>query len=134
MKKLTITAIAAVMSLAFSAAAMGDTISKEEYNAAKKKIETEYQTAKAGCDALVANAKDMCTAAAKGKESVALAELGGKYQPNQKAPYEERIAKAEADYSVAKEKCDDKAGSARDVCVKEAQAAQAAAKADAKAQ
>ena len=42
------------------------------------------------------------------------------------------IAKAEADYRVAKEKCDDSAGNAKDVCLKEAKAAEAAAKAEAK--
>jgi hypothetical protein len=35
---------------------------------------------------------------------------------------------------VAKEKCDDKAGNEKDVCVKEAKAALVRAKADAKAQ
>ena len=39
----------------------------------------------------------------------------------------------EADYKVAMEKCDDKAGNLKDVCIKEAKAAMKSAKADAKA-
>jgi hypothetical protein len=35
-------------------------------------------------------------------------------------------------YDVAKEKCDDLSGNAKDVCVKDAKAAQAKAKAEAK--
>jgi hypothetical protein len=42
------------------------------------------------------------------------------------------VAKAEADYRVAKERCDDQAGNVKDVCLEEAKAAEAAAKADAK--
>jgi hypothetical protein len=42
------------------------------------------------------------------------------------------VAKAEAAYVVAKEKCDDQAGNAKDVCVKEAKAVEAKALADAK--
>ena len=40
--------------------------------------------------------------------------------------------KAEAEYNVAKEKCDDLSGNAKDVCVKDAKAARAAAESQAK--
>ena len=40
---------------------------------------------------------------------------------------------AEADYKVAKERCDDKAGNEKDICVKEAKAAMTKVQADAKA-
>ena len=43
-----------------------------------------------------------------------------------------RIAKADAEHSVAIEMCDDKAGNVKDVCVKEADAAQVHQIADAK--
>jgi hypothetical protein len=42
------------------------------------------------------------------------------------------VAKAEAAYAVGKERCDDKAGNAKDVCVKEAKAREIKALADAK--
>jgi hypothetical protein len=42
------------------------------------------------------------------------------------------VAKAESVYAVAKERCDDKAGNAKDVCVEEAKAVEVKALADAK--
>ena len=42
------------------------------------------------------------------------------------------IKKADAEYDVAKEKCDDLAGNAKDVCVKDAKAAREKAKTSAK--
>ena len=42
------------------------------------------------------------------------------------------VAKAESTYAVAKEKCDDKAGNDKDVCLKEAKAVEVKALADAK--
>jgi hypothetical protein len=81
-----------------------------------------------------ANAKDICMAEAKGKEKVALADLEVTYKPSTKARYEARVARADAAMRVAKEKCDDLAGNAKDVCRKEAETAHVAGKADAKAQ
>lgn len=69
-----------------------------------------------------------------GKDKIAKAELEASYKPTRKTRYQARVAKAEADYAVAKERCDDLAGNAKDVCVKEAKAAEIAAKADAKVQ
>jgi hypothetical protein len=62
------------------------------------------------------------------------AELEAAYKPSPKAHYEARVAKADADFKVAKEKCNDKGGNIKDVCVKEADAAFTSAKADAKVQ
>jgi osmotically-inducible protein OsmY len=134
MKKFFITAIAAAIPLAFSAGALAaQGISKESYKAGKDKIAAEYKSAKAGCGSLSANAKDVCMAEAKGKENVAAAELEASYQPSDKTRHAVGIAKAEADYAVAKEKCDDKAGDAKKACVKDAKAAETRAKADASA-
>ena len=129
---LTMTAIAAAIAATFGGPATAG-MSKPDYLASKDRIAAEYKTAKAGCDPLSSNAKDVCMAQAKGGEKVAQAELTASYQPTVKARYDVRLARAEADYSVAKEKCDDRAGNAKDVCVKEAQAVRTTAKADAKA-
>ena len=134
MNKFSITVIAAAISLAFSAGALAaQGMSKETYKAGKDKIAAEYKSAKAGCGSMSANAKDVCMAEAKGKEKVAMAEIEASYQPSDKARIAVGIAKVEADYSVAKEKCDDKAGNAKKACVKEAKAAETHAKADASA-
>lgn len=135
MKRSTTTALAAALGLAFGTAALaGATMSKPEHSAAKGSITAGYKSDKAGCDPLAGNGKDICMAEARGREKVALAELQATYEPSEKARYEVRIAKAEAANAVAKEKCDERTGNAKDVCRKEAASAHTAAKADAKAQ
>lgn len=132
MNKLNITAVAAAIAMAISAGAMGATVTKSEYKASKDGITAKYKSDKAACNAMTGNAKDICIEEAKGSEKVAKAELEANYKPTDKNRSNVRIAKADAVYAVAKEKCDDAAGNAKDVCVKEAKAAHVAAKADAK--
>jgi hypothetical protein len=131
---LTINAIALAVSLIFSAGAMAQSMSKNDYMAGKDKITAEYKLAKAGCASLSGNPSDICMAGAKGDEKVAMAELEAGYKPTPDARYQALVARAEADYGVAKERCDDRAGNTKDVCMKEAKSAETAAKADAKAQ
>jgi len=131
MKTLNSSILAMAVGLALSTGALA--MSKDEHKIAKDRIEIDYKNDKAGCAALVANAKDICKAQAKGKENIAKAELEAGYAPSEKNRYDVRMAKAEAEFSVAKEKCDDQKGNAKDVCVKEAKATHTTAKADAKA-
>jgi hypothetical protein len=134
MNKLNVNVIALALGLAFSAGTMAAGISKDAYKAEKDRIAAEYKSAKAGCSSLSGNENDICVAEAKGKEKVAMAELEASYKPSRDARHQVSVAKAEANYAVAKERCNDLAGNAKDVCVKEAKAAETAAKADAKAQ
>lgn len=134
MNTIKINAIALAVSLVFSAGAMAETLSKGGYKAGKDKISAEYKLAKVSCAPLSGNAHDICKAEAKGRDMVALAELELRYKPTSENHYKASLAKAEANYAVASERCDDKAGNAKDVCVKEAKAAEIGAKADATAQ
>ena len=79
------------------------------------------------------NAKDICVAEAKAKQTRTemMAEAAWKDTPKAHEHATHEIA--EADYKVAKERCDDKAGNDKDVCVKEAKAVMVKANADAKA-
>ena len=131
MNKLTTTAIAAAVAMAFCTAAAAMT--KDEYQAAHKAIDAYYKTAKASCNLTNGNAKDVCLAEAKGKHEIANAENELSYKPTTAHRNDVRTARAKAVYAVAKEKCDDQAGNAKDVCVKEAEAAYKGAKADIKA-
>jgi len=132
--KLPTNAIVLAIGFAFSAGAMAQSISKDDYQAGKDKIAAEYKSARAACASLSGNSSDICVAEAKGTEKVAMADLEASYKPTSKTLYQARVAKAEAALAVAKERCDDMAGNAKDVCVKEAKAAATSAKADAKAQ
>lgn len=134
MNKLNISVIVLAVSMAYSFNVMAQNMSKDEHKVTDKNIVTEYKSAKVNCGAFSGNAKDICIAEAKAKEDVEKAELEASYRPSRKARYEVSVAKAEGDYAVAKEKCDDSAGNVKDVCVKEAKAALIGAKADAKAQ
>ena len=113
MKTLNINVIALAVSLVFSTGAIAQNLSKTDYKAGKDKIAAEYKSAKAACASLSGNPKDICVAEAKGKESVGKAELEASYKPTVKTRYQARIAKAEADYAVAVERCDDLAGNAK---------------------
>jgi len=132
MHKPDIAAIAAAIALVFSAGAVAaPTMSKAEYKARKERIAAEYKTGKANCDALSGNAKDVCMAEARGKQRVEKAELELDYKPGPKTHYYLTIARANANYAVAREKCDDKTGNDKKVCLSEAKAEQTYAKTDA---
>jgi len=117
---------------ATTSAAPAAPISKEAYDSAIRNAEAQYMTNKGACDTRTGNAKDICLAEARGKEKVAKADAEAAYKATPKAREDAREARAEAAHDVAKEKCDDLSGNAKDVCVKEADAALTKAKADAK--
>jgi len=125
----TTIAIAALFAAAASQAAM---MSKTDYSAAKDRISADYKADKSTCTQLSGNAKDICLEQAKGKEAVARAELEYSYSGKDKDANKVAVAKADAEYHVAKEKCDDLAGNPKSVCVTEAQAAHTKGLADAK--
>jgi hypothetical protein len=136
MKAPIITAMAVAAGLAFSFGAMAQTLplSKQEYKDGLERIESEHRSDKKACKALSGNASDICMAEANGKKKVSKANLEARDKNTRKAHYGARVAGIEADYSVARERCDDRAGNNKDVCMKEAKSAKIAAKADAKAQ
>lgn len=134
MNKSCIIAILAVTSLSFSAGAMAQDMSNSEYKAAEKNILAEHKSAKINCASFAGNTRDICMAEAKGKRNVATTELKTRYKPSRKSDYQISVAKAQADFAVAREKCDDRAGKVRAACVKEAKTVLARAKSDAKAQ
>jgi hypothetical protein len=121
--------VAALMSLPLAHAA---TLAKPDYTAAKTRLSADYKAAKAACDPMAANAKDICVAEAKAVEKVARAELEYSYTGMPKDQNKIMVAKAESTYAVAKEKCDDMKGNEKDVCVKQAKAVEVKALADAK--
>ena len=121
--------VAAMLALSVGQA---QAMTKPEYKADKARISADYKTDKAACAPMKANAKDICIEEAKAKEKVAKAELEFAYTGKPADQTKVAKAKAEAAYAVAKEKCDDQTGNAKDVCVKEAKAVEVKALADAK--
>ena len=115
----TALSIAALLALPVAHAEM---MSKSDYSSNKSKITADYKTDKAACGSLVANAKDICIEEAKAKEKNAKADLEFAYSGTLKDQNKASSAHAESTYAVAKERCDDKTGNDKDVCVKEAKA------------
>ena len=132
MSKFTLSALSVAICLAISPLAIGSVMSKADYKAAKEDIAARHKADQAGCATMTGNVKDICSQEATGREKIATAELVATNEPTSKHRYDVRLAKADAAYAVAKERCDDLSGNAKDVCVKEANAAYVTAKADAK--
>ncbi len=121
--------VAGLLALPLAQAA---TMTKDAYKSGKDGISSQYKTDKAACSSMSANAKDICFEQAKAKEKVALAELEFGYTGKPRDGTKVMEVKAKTAYAVAKEKCDDQTGNAKDVCRKEAKAVEVKALADAK--
>lgn len=139
-----LTALLAAASLTLAGTAIGQTtaprapgttgaaMSKDSYNAERERAAAAYKADRERCSPMSGNAKDICMAEAKGKEKVAKAEAEAAYKNTPKARESARMAKADMQHNIAKEKCDDLTGNPKDVCVKEARAAYTKTKGDAK--
>ena len=130
--QLKTSALAALLAFVFAGTATA-AMDRAAVKTEKDRIADQYKSAKAACKDMKANAKDICMAEAKGAEKIARADLEARDKGTPKAQYNLRVAKADADYKVSKEKCDDLKGNPKDVCVKDAKAAHTTAKANAKA-
>ncbi len=106
--------------------------SKSAYNGAKEDIKTTFKAEKDACGNLAGNAKDICLEEAKGREKIALARLEANYTGSEKDEIKLYETHYTAVYDIAKEKCDDLGGNAKDVCVREAESNRDKAKADVK--
>jgi hypothetical protein len=111
---------------------LAQAMSKADYTAAKTRISADYKADRAACASQAGNAKDVCGQEAKAKEKVARAELEYSYSGKPADQTKVLETKAKSAYAVAKEKCDDKAGNDKQVCVQEAKAVETKALADAK--
>jgi hypothetical protein len=112
--------------------ALAANYSKAVLDAARDDVKQAYKVNKDACDKLNGNAKDICVQDAKGKENVALAWLEYNYSGTSGDQKKLNESIAEARYEVAKERCDDRSGDAKDLCQREAKTAYDKAQADAK--
>lgn len=112
--------LSAALISVFSSATFAMT--KVEYTAKKDTITADYKVGRDQCKDLKANAKDICMSEAKGIENVDKAQLESDYTPSARRTEKLAMAKGDAAYDTAKEKCDDSAGNAKNVCRKDAKA------------
>lgn len=129
----TLIALTLTLATAFAGSAIAaDGMDKSAYKSAKDKIEEQAKADKKACSSMKDNAKDVCQAEAKAKEKIAKAELDAKNKPGAKADEKVRLMKAEGEYEVAKEKCEDQKGKEMAACKKDAKVAYDKVKADAR--
>ena len=115
MRRLHLSLITACV-LACAPAFAADTMAKGEYKAEKDRIKATHKVDLKACEAMKDNAKDVCKKEVEGKEKVALAELEHKNSGKPADMKKLAKAKSQAAYDVAKERCDDQSGPAKDAC------------------
>jgi osmotically-inducible protein OsmY len=103
------------------------------YRNVTQKAASEYKAATAKCDAKKGNDKDVCMAEAKAARARTESNAVAKYNNSEQGRASARNKVAEADYEVAKAKCDAKSGADKDSCMDNAKSVRTAALADAKA-
>lgn len=124
-------ALAAALCLTQAGAATPE--AKAAFSQAKDRAALDYKAARAKCDAIAGNPKDVCIAEAKTARIHAEEEASAAYKNTLKAYTQSRMKIASAYYDLDKVKCAALTGNDKDVCVTRAKATLIAAQADAKA-
>lgn len=134
MHKLKITMMTVLFAVGARAMAEAPpTFSLQNQQATEAQIKSQYEVDKEACNSMTGNARDICLTVAKGKEKVARAELEAYRNNTEEARYRALISRAEVEYDIAKERCDDLTDNSKEVCQKDAKAALVTAKANAEA-
>jgi hypothetical protein len=127
--------------LMFSAAAFGinsamDTprtlMSRGDYAVAKTAIDAETRVSLGRCRDIESVAREVCKAEVRAEERVRKADLDARYHGTVAAAADARLARAKAQYDVAKAKCGGFASDRRAECLHSARADKQRALADAK--
>jgi len=104
------------------------------YRNVTQKAETEYRAAVTKCDAKSGNDKDVCMAEARLARTRTEADVLSKYNNTPTSRARARTNVADAEYALAKARCDEKSGADKDSCMDNAKSVHTAALADAKAE
>lgn len=125
--------IALCLAVACSAAAAATPEAKLAYEQAREQAAAAYKVARAQCDAISGNPRDVCVAEAKAARVRTEEEATAHYKNTLKAYTKARIQIASANYDLDKARCGALAGNDKDVCQAQAKSTLVAAKADARA-
>lgn len=121
------------LALASSVASAATPEAKAAYAQAKDRAEADYKAARARCNAITGNPKDVCVAEADAARVRTREEASALYQNTLKAFTQSRLKIADANYDLDKAKCGALAGNDKDVCIKQAKSTLIASQADARA-
>lgn len=135
MKKTTLIATLAgallVSATAFGISAAVDSprslMSPSDYSVAKKAIESDVHATISKCRDQDARARDICKAEARADEMIRKADLEAKYRGTVAAAADARLARAKAQYEVARTRCADERSEDRLSCLRAARSDKAKA-------
>lgn len=116
MNKLLFLVLAGAASASFAAS------NPDAYRQQAAKAESDYKIARDNCKTQKGNSKDVCQYEAKAARARALVDATAQYKDDSRSLEKARVALAEAEYDVAKEKCDDAASAEKSNCVRDARA------------
>lgn len=116
----TIAILAAAISLA-SSSTFVHANPDADYDAATKQAKADYSAAKEACQSMKGNDKDVCLKQAKA-DYTAATEDAKVAKKTSEAQADASKATMEAEYKVAKEKCDALSGDAKSACLAQAKA------------
>jgi osmotically-inducible protein OsmY len=134
MKTLIATLLATAAGASFAAAPTAAlNHDPQTYRNLTQKAESEYRAAAAKCDARSGNDKDICMAEARLMRTRTEADALSKYNNTAAGRARARTNLADAEYDLAKARCDAKSGADKDSCMDNAKSVHTAALADAKA-
>ncbi len=122
MKKIVLFTLATAASASIAFAQNMDTAG---YKQAHNKAEADYKTAKNQCKSLKDNAQDVCEEEAKVARARAEREAIAQYKNTPRDLDKANRKLADAEYELAKEKCDDLSGDAKDSCQNQARSTKA---------
>ena len=126
--RLLTAAAAIVIGMTLSATSPADETSSENKRAADLKYDqtvrqakADYKAARAKCNNLGGNDKDVCVKEAKAAETTSISDAKAA-KKNAGTNAEAHADARHAEFKVAKEKCESMSGNSRDICEKEAEA------------
>jgi hypothetical protein len=126
------TAALLLAACAFAGCVSAAPLAKNERRLDHDRAQAAYKLEWDSCRKLQGNAKDICKVEARGHFQVAKAEIEAKYKRSPANEDRVKLAKSEAAYRLAMEKCGDLGGNAKDVCKADAKASSVAARAEAR--
>ena len=132
----TLVGALAVSATAFGISTATDTsrslMSPVDYGEAKKAIEAETRVAVSHCRDLEGQSKDLCKAEARAEERIRKADLEARYRGTVAAAADARLARAKAQYEIAKARCSAERSEDKLACLRSARADKAKALNEAK--
>ncbi|MDB5777275.1 MAG: TolA multi-domain protein [Herbaspirillum sp.] len=121
MKKMIAATILGISALGFQSIGLAATNAATAEKTADKQADADYKVAKAKCDAMKGNDKDVCMKEAKAAQTSAKADAKAARKTGN-ARSDAAEDKNAANYKTAKEKCDAMSGNAKDACISKARA------------